>query len=166
MTTTKVSSKLKNAISARPQREIDAQRFRLENRDWLRRSMEIALLVMDRLDELKWTQKRFAEELSVSPQQVNKIVKGQENLSLSTITKLEVVLGIILIKTPFEAKKSTQEKEQIRFVDELIVSISNTNISYTNYRSSKAVAQKFRFMEAYYAQTLNEPKSEYSLANA
>jgi plasmid maintenance system antidote protein VapI len=35
--------------------------------------------------------------MQVSPQHINKIVKGQENLTLETITNLELALGIKII---------------------------------------------------------------------
>jgi transcriptional regulator with XRE-family HTH domain len=69
----------------------------MDNREWLDKSFEIALLILSRLKELKWTQLRLAEEMKVSPQYVNKIVKGRENLTLETITLLENVLGTSLI---------------------------------------------------------------------
>jgi len=43
--------------------------------------------------------------MNVSPQQINKIVKGQENLTLETITNLEIALGIQIID-----KKASQSK--------------------------------------------------------
>ena len=43
------------------------------------------------------SQKLLAEKLDVSPQQVSKILKGTENLTLQTITQIETVLGIKLI---------------------------------------------------------------------
>ena len=45
------------------------------------------------------TQKDLAEKLNVSPQQVSRMGKGKENLTLETISKLEYVLGIALIST-------------------------------------------------------------------
>ena len=69
------------------------------NRKWLRESQRIALKVLDRLDALHWTQKKLAEKMRVSPQQVSKIVKGKENLTLDTLTKLEDVLNIKLLAT-------------------------------------------------------------------
>ena len=44
------------------------------------------------------TQKDLAEIMNVSPQFINKIVRGQENLSLETIGKLSRALGIKLIE--------------------------------------------------------------------
>jgi transcriptional regulator with XRE-family HTH domain len=55
------------------------------------------------LREKGMTQKDLAEKLNVSPQQVSKIVKGKENLTLETISKLEYVLGVELILTTHAA---------------------------------------------------------------
>jgi len=46
------------------------------------------------------TQKKLAKLMGVSPQYINKVVKGKENLTLETITKIEQVLGITLIEVP------------------------------------------------------------------
>lgn len=42
--------------------------------------------------------------MGVSPQQISKIVKGNENLTLETIVKLEKCLGAKLIEVCTEAK--------------------------------------------------------------
>ncbi len=67
---------------------------RKENRAMLSVSKKIALKVLMRLDELNWKQKDLALKLAVSPQQVNKIVSGKENLTLDTLVKLQEVLEI------------------------------------------------------------------------
>lgn len=72
----------------------------LENDDkqiWLEKSTRIAIRILRVLREKKISQVQLAEKLSVSPQQVNKIVKGRENLTLETIVKIESVLGMELI---------------------------------------------------------------------
>jgi len=46
------------------------------------------------------TQKKLAELMNVSPQQISKILKGQENLTLETISKLSETLGVDLISFP------------------------------------------------------------------
>jgi ribosome-binding protein aMBF1 (putative translation factor) len=71
--------------------------WRKANRDWLRKSVDIALRILDALDDLGWNKARLAKEMGVSPQQVSKYVKGEENFKLETICKLEKVLGIELI---------------------------------------------------------------------
>ena len=75
--------------------------FRIENRKWLNYSSNIALRIIAALEQqAHMTQKALAEKLEVSPQYINKILKGQENLSLATIAKLSEVLNIELISFP------------------------------------------------------------------
>ncbi len=71
---------------------------RIENRAWLQRSKAIALKILMRIDELNITQKKLAENMGVSAQLINKWVKGKENFTLETISKLEKHLGIKLIE--------------------------------------------------------------------
>jgi ribosome-binding protein aMBF1 (putative translation factor) len=71
--------------------------WRKENKAWLRKSSAIALRILDALDELNWNKAKLAQEMCVSPQQVSKYVKGEENFKLETLCKLEKVLGIELV---------------------------------------------------------------------
>lgn len=71
--------------------------WRKANKDWLRKSSDIALRILDALDDLGWNKARLATEMGVSPQQVSKYVKGEENFKLETLCKLEKVLGIELV---------------------------------------------------------------------
>lgn len=80
--------------------------WRRENRPWLRYSGYIALAVMNRLDELNLTQKQLAERMNCTPQYITKIVRGSENLTLETISKLESCLDIDLIHTALMPKPS------------------------------------------------------------
>jgi transcriptional regulator with XRE-family HTH domain len=68
------------------------------NEAWLMISAKIAIKTLSALRNKGISQKDLAEKMNVSPQYINKIVKGQENLSLETITKLEAALGIQLIE--------------------------------------------------------------------
>ncbi len=78
--------------------------YKKENREWIRKSVNVALRVLDALDEKKMSQSGLAEKLGVNRQKVSKIVKGQENLTLETITKLEQALGIKLVYVIDEEK--------------------------------------------------------------
>ena len=73
--------------------------WRRENRRWLRYSGFIALTVMHRLEEIKMSQKELAEKMNCSPQYVSKLLKGSENLTLDTISKLEECLDLDLVRT-------------------------------------------------------------------
>ena len=87
-------------------KEVD---YRINNRAWLTESFGIAVKILMRLDELKWTQKDLASALGVSPQQINKIVRGKQNLKLETIIKLQQLLDIPLLASYIENKAAQKE---------------------------------------------------------
>ena len=68
--------------------------WRRANRAWLRRSQAIAIKILDKMDEMKWTQTQVAEKIGCSQQYVSRIVKGSENLSLEMLSKIEDALEI------------------------------------------------------------------------
>ena len=71
--------------------------WRRDNRRWLRYSGFIALKVLNRLEELGMSQKELAAKMNCSPQYISRLLKGSENLTLETISKLETTLGIDLV---------------------------------------------------------------------
>lgn len=81
---------------------LEQVQWRIKNREMLRESQKIALKILTRLDELVWTQKDLAREMGVSPQQVNKIVSGKENLGLETQIKLQRILDIPILASYYE----------------------------------------------------------------
>lgn len=87
----------------------DAQ-WRIENRAWLKHSQAIALRILRTLRANNVSQKELAEQIGVSPQQINKIVKGRENLTLETIAKLEGALGIVLLMLPPSSESTTHSR--------------------------------------------------------
>jgi transcriptional regulator with XRE-family HTH domain len=72
--------------------------WRENNNAWLEKSALIAIKILRALKDQQLSQKELAEKMQVSAQYVNKIVKGSENLSLETISKLELALNIRLIE--------------------------------------------------------------------
>lgn len=83
--------------NAKPSKWLEEAKWRIENEDWLDLSFEIALRVYTKLKEEGKTQAWLAEQMGCSAQYVGRLLKGQENLTLQTITKLESVMGINLI---------------------------------------------------------------------
>ena len=71
--------------------------YRLENREWLKKSSAIAKSIRSVLKAQSLSEQELAEKLNISPQQITRIVQGQENLTLETIAKLEKALGIEII---------------------------------------------------------------------
>ncbi len=68
------------------------------NQKWLEYSSKVAINVLEALNAKNMSQKDLAEKLKVSAQQVNKILKGNQNLTFETVVKLEDALGISLIE--------------------------------------------------------------------
>lgn len=95
---TNINKKLEKIASGRPSNWMEQARFRRENKAWLKKSAFIALKVLNALKDQGLSQKDLAEKMGISPQQINKIVKGHENLTLETIANLEKALGIFIIK--------------------------------------------------------------------
>lgn len=83
--------------SATPSRWRDEAEWRRDNADWLRHSQRIAVQVLLKMKEEHLTQKALAERMGCSQQYVSKILKGTENLSLETLTKLENSLNVRLL---------------------------------------------------------------------
>ncbi len=72
--------------------------WRRENWYWLRHSQRIAVRVLIQMKEMGLTQKALAESMNCTQQYVSKILKGKENMSLETLSKLEHALGINIIQ--------------------------------------------------------------------
>ena len=91
--------------------------WRKANKFWIRKSADISLRILDALEELGWNKARLAKELGVSPQQVSKYVRGEENFKLETLCKLEQVLGIELIRV-MQSDEAVVRQEPIAAVSE------------------------------------------------
>lgn len=53
--------------------------------------------MLDKMEQMKITQKQLAERMNCSQQYISKILKGKENLSLETLTKIENALDIQIL---------------------------------------------------------------------
>lgn len=94
---TEILIRLDKIVSKQPSKWHKEAKFRTENKDWLIRSQAISLKILLRLRKLGLSQKQLSEKMNVSPQQINKWVKGKENFTLETISKLENALGFTII---------------------------------------------------------------------
>lgn len=75
--------------------------WRRENRDWLRYSQRIAILLLLYMKKEGLTQAAMAERIGCTQQYVSKLLKGTENLTIETIAKIEHAINQKLIA--FEA---------------------------------------------------------------
>ncbi len=67
------------------------------NEAWQKKSAEIAANVLHFLRKNDMSKQTLADKMGVKPQFISRIVKGNTNLTLETISKLEEALGEPLI---------------------------------------------------------------------
>lgn len=136
---------------------LDYLKDRVEKRAQLRESNRIAWKVIDRLETLGWTQKMLAEKMNVSPQQVNKIVKGQENLTLSTQVKLQEILNVPILATFYE-----------NALEKFVVFLQNTlSQKYTKPEAKIISMSEYKqsvSTKTHHAQ-VSEPQESYEIYN-
>ncbi len=133
---------------------IEEARERQNNKAWLKHSRRIAIKILATLREKGIKQKELAELLNVKPQQVNKIVKGKENLTLETISKLELALAIDLMSIENKTYSVT------------VQNVVKTNYVYLPYEvTKKEVARQkstYKLIEdSYQLEMVNETCVEY-----
>jgi len=83
--------------SSTPSRWREDAEWRRANRNWLRRSQMIALKMLEAMEEQHLNQRQLAERMGCTQQYVSKVLKGQENLSIETITKIEDALSLSIL---------------------------------------------------------------------
>lgn len=96
--------KLKSIAVSRSESASEKANWRRANREWLRMSQEIALCVHYYLRKRGMTQKTLADAMNVSPAYIGKLLRGNENLTLETICKIQEAIGreIVSVSRPYE----------------------------------------------------------------
>ena len=97
-TANEIVSKLREHQSSSPSKWRENAEWRMANKPWLRYSQHIAMKMLDKMDELGMTQKHLSELMGCSQQYVSRIVKGNENLTLEMLSKIEDNLGVEVFK--------------------------------------------------------------------
>lgn len=125
-------------VSDKDSKTLAEVKKRIKSRAMLHESHHIALKVLMKLDDLGWTQKKLAEKMSVSPQQISKIVSGKENLTIETQINLQNILDIPVLASYYE-KKSEKFEEMILSYEERIDKIMAQAVSVKHrYQSNSA----------------------------
>lgn len=92
---------LREHSSSTPSRWREKAEWRCANRDWLPYSRKIAIQATMALKEQNLTQRQLAERMGCSAQYISRLLKGEENLSLETIAKLEHALNVPIAQAAF-----------------------------------------------------------------
>ncbi len=111
-----------------------------QDNDWRQFSFLIALKVLRHIRKNSLTQKEIATKMDCSPQFLNKILKGNENLTLETIFKLQNATGISLIEIPSFEKNAkyvnpAKSYSKIKFDKDLLISSVEKKI-YSEFAES------------------------------
>ena len=93
-----IISRLSEHRSLTPSKWREKAEWRMANKSWLRYSQRIAMMMLDRMEELGLTQKLLAERMGCSQQYVSRVLKGTENLSIETIFKIESALELNILE--------------------------------------------------------------------
>lgn len=72
----------------------------LKDAHWRTEASIIAFRILSILEQRGMTQRDLAAKMGKSPQWINKIVKGQQNLTIGTLKELEAALDIPLFQIP------------------------------------------------------------------
>lgn len=116
MKKTKTETRIGKYIADDPADWMEQIGYYEKNKEWLDKSAEIAVRILSTLRKQSLSQKDLADMIGVSPQYVNKVVKGQENLSLETICKIEKALQVSLAEVP-----ANEDKQVISWINEPVL---------------------------------------------
>ena len=111
-----VYSKIQHLLADEPSDWLaESKRMEIEeNAPWLRTSQTVALRILGRLRELNMSQNELADKIGISRQQVNKWLKGRENFTIETLTRLGGSVGMTLedLVKPFPKHTAMHMQEE------------------------------------------------------
>lgn len=116
MRKSEIKAKISRLIANEPSDWMEQVEYYEKNKAWLDKSAEIAVRILSTLRKMSLSQKDLAEMIGVSPQYVNKVVRGRENLSLETICKIEKALQVSLAEVP-----ANEDKQVISWINEPVL---------------------------------------------
>lgn len=122
--------------------------YRKVNKGWLKKSAQIAIKINRALKDKNMSQKELANKLKVSAQQVSKILKGRENLTLETISKLEYALDLELIS--ILKADEVVIKKSIHFKSSIVHKIAEMEFQRREVTKSHQIYHLFRNIESRY----------------
>ena len=85
----------------------------IKDEEWLVASAGVIFMLLDFMESQtpKMKKKELAAELEVSPQYVGKLLRGEENLTLQTMTKIAHVMGMTFSELISDLGKQLSDEE-------------------------------------------------------
>jgi transcriptional regulator with XRE-family HTH domain len=85
-----------------------------ENKQFVNKNLDIVEQIVAILNERNMSQRDLAQRLGKSEAEVSRMLSGLHNLTLKTLTRLEVALGEDIFTTPQKARELTGDFKQAR----------------------------------------------------
>lgn len=113
-----------------------------KNRNWLQMSRMVALALRYHLRKAGIRQNVFAEMLGVSPAYVGKLLKGNENLTLETISRIQDLIeeDLITVHRPYENRVTVLSYDMQSFHFEKEKEKFETRTGFEGYSSTNNAA--------------------------
>lgn len=132
------------------------KKIKPENKKFVEKNLLISRQVYSILEEKGWSQKDLAKALDKHESEVSKMLSGMHNLTLQSITKLEVVLGKDIIITPNKAEGVINTE-----MNKLVAELKATPLNSLTFGTSQSEAIKIAKNISLKADMKNE--KEYKL---
>lgn len=131
------TKKLESIAKPRSEKTRERIKWLRENRKWLKMSKEIAMNIHYYLRSNNMSQKELADRMNVSPAYIGKVLKGEENLTLETICKIQSALdfNLINVAVPYIIKESLSIEPRMK-------DMSEDNKSFT-FKASTDSSEKY-----------------------
>lgn len=134
------------------------------NKKWIDQSSKVAINVLEALKHKGLSQKDLAQKMNISAQQVNKIIKGKQNLTFETIGKLENALEISIMEII-----DYKHINEIETISTQIKTVSKTlTEEFIRRDPKKAISHKTTQMKVVYNKrnySRSSKQNQYPLAN-
>jgi len=100
--------------SAKTSKWREKAQWRRDNERWLKYARFITVKIMKAMDEQSVTQVMLAERMGCSQQYVSNLLKGNSNMTLETIARIEDALSIDILHTLMSPVSGSQTKHDNR----------------------------------------------------
>ncbi|MGB0880413.1 MAG: helix-turn-helix transcriptional regulator [Polaribacter sp.] len=141
-----LNKKLNSLTSENKSRWEEKAKNRLANKSWLKYSRKIAIKINTHLQANNIKQRELAILLDVSPQQISKIIKGRENLTLETISKIEDALNTQLLELNKTKKTEINLNRDLEYTKSTFKTnkyqISTSRVIKVDFRNNNGLAKK------------------------
>lgn len=92
---------LERNLSSEPSTFAEEAKWRQDNEVWLKWSQDIAMKIIDYMQEHQLSRADIAARLGCTPQYVSKILSGHTNFSFKSIAEIERCLNIHIMEASF-----------------------------------------------------------------